>query len=127
MVIAASALSNHGTLPAPRIALAVNTPQQGWVILPALGRSRQQVEAAAADAAARAFIAGRQPFWEYTGQAAQNDSIITWYLGGTLPDWQGTPLAVVVTLEEDNTYLARKIGQSLLLSSLGDAALRLSP
>jgi cell division protein FtsW (lipid II flippase) len=127
MVIAASALSNHGTLPAPRIALAVNTLQQGWVILPALGRSRQQVEAAAADSAARAFIAGRQPFWEYTGQATQNDSIITWYLGGTLPDWQGTPLAVVITLEEDNTYLARKIGQSLLLSSLGDAAMRMSP
>ena len=41
MAIAASALSNKGVRPVPRIALAVETPQQGWVILPALGQTRQ--------------------------------------------------------------------------------------
>jgi hypothetical protein len=120
MVIAASALSNHGRIPAPRIALAVSTPQQGWVILPALGKPEQAIDPATADQAANAFIASGQSIWEYVGQANQNGSTITWYLGGTLPDWQGTPLAVVVALEEENIYLARQIGRSLLTSSLGN-------
>ena len=42
VALAAAALSNHGMIPAPRIATAVNTPNDGWVVLPALGiRSRQ--------------------------------------------------------------------------------------
>ena len=55
---------------------------------------------------------------EMTGQASRGDAITTWYLGGTLPDWQGTPLAIAVVLEEDNIPLARTIGQELLTRSL---------
>jgi cell division protein FtsW (lipid II flippase) len=120
LVIAAAALSNEGVLPAPRIALAVNTPQQGWVILPALGESTQALDRSGSEEAARSFLVRGESYWEYTGQASQDGSIITWYLGGTLPDWQGTPLAVVVALEEDNTYLARLIGESLLAGSLSE-------
>ncbi len=41
MSIAAGTLSNHGIRIAPRIVLAVNTSQQGWIVLPALGQSAQ--------------------------------------------------------------------------------------
>jgi beta-glucosidase len=37
VALAAAALTNHGTVPAPRIAMAVNTPNDGWISLPALG------------------------------------------------------------------------------------------
>ncbi len=114
MAIAASALSNHGMRPAPRIALAVDTPQQGWVILPPMSEPVTAIPASAADQAAEAFLVQGHAFWEFVGQARQEDVTITWYLGGTLPNWQGTPLTVVVALEEDDPALARLVGRGLL-------------
>lgn len=118
LVLAAAALGNHGTIPAPRIALAVNTPQQGWVILPALDQPRQALPAEAADSAARGLLVQGHSYWEQTGRARTAKGPISWYLGGTLPDWQGTPLSVVVILEEDDIYLAREMGRALLEQSL---------
>src|SRR5215216_2059292 len=46
VALASAALSNDGMIPAPRIATAVNTPNDGWVILPALGTPWKAVEAA---------------------------------------------------------------------------------
>lgn len=114
MALAASALSNHGTEPPPRIALAVNTLQEGWVILPALSQPVEVMQASAADAAAQLSVSRGYAYWQHTGQAAQGKSVVTWFLGGTIPDWQGTPLAIVVVLEENNIYLAERIGQTIL-------------
>jgi cell division protein FtsI/penicillin-binding protein 2 len=118
MAVAASTLSNHGLRPAPRIALAVDTPQQGWVILPALSDSVQAISPEAADQAADDWLVEGQAFWEFTAQARQDDTVITWYIGGTLPGWQGTPLTAVVTLEEDNIPLARQVGRQLLNAAM---------
>ena len=40
MAVAAASISNGGIRPAPRIALAVRSPLQGWVVLPQLGELR---------------------------------------------------------------------------------------
>ena len=53
-----------------------------------------------------------------SGQASVDDDIITWLLAGTLPDWKGTPLVLVVTLEEDNIFLAKYIGENILDAAL---------
>ena len=118
MVLAAATLSNHGTRPAPRIALAVDTPQQGWVVLPPLSQPVNVIQPLEADLAAKSFAAQGQSYWEYAGQASRGERITTWYLAGTLPDWRGTPLAIVVVLEEDNLALARSIGRELATHSL---------
>ncbi|MDI6770732.1 MAG: FtsW/RodA/SpoVE family cell cycle protein, partial [Anaerolineales bacterium] len=120
MALAAATLSNKGILPVPRLAMAVNTPQQGWVILPALGAPMQALAAQSADATAEALMARGQPFWQATGKGIeiQENRTITWYMAGTLPNWQGTPLALVVALEEDNSRLAEFIGQSLMNEAL---------
>ncbi|HVN15702.1 MAG TPA: FtsW/RodA/SpoVE family cell cycle protein [Anaerolineales bacterium] len=113
VALAAAALSNHGTVPASRIALAVKTPQQGWVILPALNQPVQAIQSSAADEAAQAFASTDQPYWHYSSQTSENNSTTSWFMGGTLPNLQGTPLTVVVALEEDNARLAKQIGQSM--------------
>jgi cell division protein FtsW (lipid II flippase) len=118
MATAASVLSNHGVRPAPRIALAVNTPQQGWVVLPALNEPVEAIPASAADEAAVNFLVEGEAFWEFVGQARQDDTLVTWFIIGTLPDWQGTPLVVAVALEEDNIHLAQQIGRQLLTDAL---------
>ena len=111
MALATAAMSNNGILPAPRIALAANTPQQGWVILPALGESVQAIPAPFARETALG-LANNNPYWGY--MSTSSDSALTWYLAGTLPDWSGTPLALVVLLEENNRSDAMQIGNDLL-------------
>jgi cell division protein FtsW (lipid II flippase) len=118
MAIAAATLSNHGTRPAPRIAMAVNTIEQGWVVLPTLDSPTEVLQPTRADEAALFFIKQNKPYWSHLGQASLDETIVTWYLAGTLPDWRGAPLVLVVTLEENNTFLAEFIGGKLMDAGL---------
>ena len=118
VALAAAALSNEGMVPAARIAMAVNTPNDGWVILPALGTPFQAVEAAAAAEAAGSFIQEGQNYWSHTGKATEKETSVTWFIAGTPPNWQASPLVVVVLLEEDNVSLAQRIGQDLLVDAM---------
>jgi cell division protein FtsW (lipid II flippase) len=111
--LAAAVLSNQGIMPAPRIATAVNTLEQGWVVLPALDEARNVLPAQAAEEAALAFVQEGKAYWSHTGQGTINKTTVTWFIAGTPPDWQGAPLALVVALEENNTSLAKQIGDSL--------------
>ena len=116
--LAAAALSNHGTIPPPRIATAVDTPNDGWVVLPALGTAFEAIPVAAADETAQAFVADGQSYWAHSGQAESEESPVTWFVAGTLPNWQATPLVVAVVIEEDNVRLARLIGHELLVDAM---------
>ncbi|MDP1546452.1 MAG: FtsW/RodA/SpoVE family cell cycle protein [Anaerolineales bacterium] len=118
MSIAAAALSSGGVSPAPRIATAVNTIEQGWVILPALGMPSNVLQEQAANDAAQAFLKQGKSYWSHTGQASLNETIITWHLAGTQPDWQGASLVLVVALEENNTFLAQFIADNLMSAVL---------
>jgi len=115
MALATAALSNNGVIPPARIALAADTPQQGWVILPALDKTVEALPALFGRETAQA-LAGENPYWSFTGTG--DDTPITWHLAGTLPDWSGTPLALVVLLEEKNPALATEIGQNLIGTAL---------
>ena len=116
--LAAAAFSNHGTIPAPRIATAVNTPNDGWVVLPALGTPFEAIPASVADETAQSLLMEGRGDWEYTGQAESDESPLAWFIGGTPPNWQASPLVAVVLLEEDNRQLAQEIGQALLTAAM---------
>lgn len=118
VALASASLSNHGMIPAPSIASAVNTPSEGWIILPVLGMPFEAIQPEAADEAAESFIEEGQNYWSHLGRAAENNIPVTWFIGGTPPDWQGTPLVVVVLLEENNPRLALRIGQELILDAM---------
>jgi len=118
MALAAAALSNHGMIPAPRIAMAVNTPNEGWVSLPALGKPFEALSASAADEAASSYLIDNQAYWEHISQVQEAESDFTWYIGGTAPNWQATPLVIVVVLEENNERLAKRIGEELLVNAM---------
>lgn len=118
VALASAALSNDGMVPAPRIATAVNTPNDGWVVLPALGTPFKAVEVAAAEEAAESFIQEGHNYWSHTGRATEKDTSVTWFIAGTPPNWQASPLVVVVLLEEDNPGLAQRIGQDLLVDAM---------
>ena len=118
VVLAAAALSNQGVMPAPRIATAVNTFEQGWVVLPAFDEPREVLQAEAADEAALSFVQEGKAYWSSTGIGTINKTTVTWLIAGTPPDWQGAPLAMVVALEEDNPQLVKRISELLFTSVL---------
>ncbi len=118
LALAAALLSHDGIIPAPRFATAVNTPEQGWVVLSTKGKPIEILPPEMANTAAQSFIKPGKSYWNHVGQASLEDNITTWLLAGTLPDWKGAPLGLVVTLEENNTFLANYIGDTLLNAAL---------
>ncbi|HTX90141.1 MAG TPA: FtsW/RodA/SpoVE family cell cycle protein [Anaerolineales bacterium] len=118
MALATSALSHQGIRPAPRLAMAVHTPSQGWVILPALDKTAQALPASSAAETANGLAVSGKSIWLWSNSGLQGKNSITWSLGGTLPDWQGTPLAVVVLLEEDNPLWAENSARQLLETAI---------
>jgi cell division protein FtsW (lipid II flippase) len=119
VALATAALSNQGVMPAPRIVTAVNTFEQGWVVLPALDQPRELLPPEVADAAALSFVQEGKAYWSSTGQGIINKTTVTWLIAGTPPEWQGAPLAMVVALEEDNPELVERISELLFRSVLG--------
>jgi len=118
MALASSALSNHGIIPAARITLAVNTPEKGWLSLPALETPIAAIQPSAGDEAALSHLVDSQAYWQYIGHAKEKSAFFTWYIGGTPPNWQATPLAIVVVVEENNVRLAQQVGQELLSKAM---------
>lgn len=117
--LAGAALSYRGIVPAPRIATAVNTPEQGWVVLPALGEPRELIQPSAADEAALSLLKEGGTFWSHSAMGQINKTTVSWFMAGTPPEWQGAPLVLVVALEEDNPMFAEMLGERMLNTALG--------
>ncbi|HEX8990945.1 MAG TPA: FtsW/RodA/SpoVE family cell cycle protein [Anaerolineales bacterium] len=118
MALAASVLSNGGVLPAARIALAVDTPQAGWIVLPALERSHAAMPANVANRIANQLAVPDRPYWRWGGAAQSSQEADTWFIAGTLPGWKAVPLAVAVLLEESEPMTAQRIGQALIQAAM---------
>jgi len=117
MALAACTLSSGGSLPVPRLAIAVHTVEQDWMILPNKTPS-PALPAFAANEAAQNLAANDLPAWEVLGSAAGETNRFTWYLAGTLPDWQGSPLALALVIESDDAALAKQIGSAVLKKAI---------
>jgi len=125
MAIAASTLSNEGWRPAPRLVMSVNTPQAGWVMLPPTSQPQQVFSPEAANTTANALSDEELSIWQVVsagdkgvGNSSEANPGYAWFIGGTLPDWGGVPLAVAVLLEENNPHRALEMGQSMLQSAM---------
>lgn len=117
MALAAASISSNGIRPAPRIAMAVNSPTQGWVILPA-GKKTQPYTPEGVKMALNLMKEEETPYWHTTASIPTSDSQIHWFVGGTTPEWQGTSMAVVVVIEGDTARSTRDLGIDLLKSVL---------
>ncbi len=118
MALAAATLSSGGKLPAPRLASAVNTPTEGWVILPAGAPTTNVLSSTGTVQAAEQLARNDSPIWETYGIGSDDSITVSWYLAGTLPDWQGTPLTLVVVLEENNPEAAGEIGFDVMQAAI---------
>jgi hypothetical protein len=87
---------------------------KGWVILPALSEPVPVFHSSNVTNTTKTMMVSGHPFWQWNAWVTQVNQDFTWSLGGTLPDYQGVPLAVVVLLEENNLNLGEAIGRNLL-------------
>jgi hypothetical protein len=119
MAIAASSLGGNGAIPTPRLATAVNLPDSGWTILQAVNEPDQVFSPKASTSVSESLQVEGFPIWETIARVpAENGGSITWYLAGTLSDWNGAPLALAVLLEEDDSVQAQAIGSAMLRAAL---------
>jgi hypothetical protein len=125
MALAASSLSNAGERPSPRLLVAVDTPLSGWVMLPVTELPQPALQPLAANNTAQALASGDMPIWqvdsevyEVTDHSSETNPGYAWYLGGTLPEWKGAPLAIAVLLEENNPQKAQDIGRSMFQNAI---------
>jgi hypothetical protein len=118
LALAAASLSNNGSMPPARLALAVDTPNQGWVILPALDQPLELFSAHVAADTAEFYATNRVSYWQHISRSTRDESATSWIMTGTLPDWSGIPMVAVVALEEDNTSLAEYIARELFAATL---------
>jgi membrane peptidoglycan carboxypeptidase len=118
LALAASALTNQGILPAPRLVNAYQDSNGNWITLSKLGQNSQALDADAAFWITSLLETPDSPHWQITSnEATQDEQVITWFIAGTTADWRGQPTTVVVLLEKDAPILAEEIGLSLLEQS----------
>ena len=112
MALAASALNPHGKIPALRIAASISSPS-GWVALPGATQPMQP-NIAARDTATRMLQMENLPAWSVVANAQARDQIITWFIAGTMSDWQHAHYALALVLETNDPASASNIGEQLL-------------
>jgi peptidoglycan glycosyltransferase len=118
MALAASAITNNGVLPGPRIINAYQDPNGDWVTLPKLSSNEQVFSAEITDQVINIIKIKDRPYWQATALVQTETESITWFVAGSTSEWPGQPMSLVVLLETDNPLLAAEIGQSLLEESL---------
>lgn len=110
---ASAAFSNEGIIPYPNLGLAVNSPKQGWIIF-STDEPTRIMKGLSANQTASFFSREDSPTWEILSTNFSTDQPVHWYVSGTLPNWQASPLIFVMTLENGNSEDAKLLGREII-------------
>ena len=116
MALAAAALSNNGLRPSPLLVTAIRTPDEGWQPVPSTAPEQTVLAGKSFSNILTELSVDNQPYWQVTALARSSTRDLSWYVAGSLPQWRGRPVALVLILEERNPRLAQQIGQSIIES-----------
>lgn len=121
MAMVAATITNNGVRPIPALVNSYLTPEGTWQAL-GPGKSVSTVLIPSLSAEVQApLLSDTRPIWYQVGHAMINEEEpLTWYIGGTTPEWSATPLAIAIAIEEDASDLALSIGNTLLNVSISD-------
>ena len=120
VALLAAILSNQGVAQPPVLVNAVNIPQTGWVILPAETKPWQALTPEATNQRLEPLRVKNAVYWETLAPVSNSSpGAYIWYVGGTMPEWNGTPVALALLLEQPDPELAKQIGQAILQAAMG--------
>jgi len=115
MALVAATITNDGTQPLPKLANSYQDENGAWVPLNQSTSQQKVLEPTIAQRIRERLAAEKQAIWYQLGHARlADDQPLTWYIGGTTPDWTGTPLAIAIALESSQPALVQQIGSQLL-------------
>jgi len=119
MAIAASSFSNEGVVPGARIVSAVQDPLDGWNTLPKLQGNVNGMPASTAEKINNLLQAADLPYWQIVSDSKTTDGeSISWFVAGTVTEWQGQPTIAVVVIENNTPDAAQTIGHTLIENSI---------
>ena len=108
----ASSITHHGLMPHPKVLSAVDTSEAGWVFLS--GEPPEQVITQAKANEIKEFLNSSEiSGWEVSAQGIDALNKIAWYVAGTPVNWLGSPITVVVVLENQHPIKAREVGREI--------------
>ncbi len=116
VAISLTPLSNEGRLATPQIATAYSPAIDQWNLIDQ-GSNPSTIPNFDAESAATLLISGDFPGWEIASHAFYQDADISWYAAGTPSDWHGSPITIVVALENSSPSIARSIGRELFFTA----------
>jgi cell division protein FtsW (lipid II flippase) len=115
MGLAASAITNQGILPSPRIVSAYKNPGGEWITLPKLSTNQEILSSGFADRVLSLIKIPEAPVWQITSIAmTEEEERIAWFIAGTTSEWQGQPTVLVVLLEDELAVRVHQIGIDLI-------------
>lgn len=116
LALAAAALNPNGTIPAPLIVSSVRAPD-GWILLPGSSVPIQPA-LTTRTTVSQLLQLPNLPAWGVTATAQSSPNLVTWFLAGTMSDWQGSPITLALVIEGNEPAETQKIGTTLLQKML---------
>lgn len=113
LAAAYAALSNDGNLPTPQLTSAYRLENHEWQLFN-LDSPSVQLPLFTGDVAAAALKNPAQASWEISATAQTQTGPLDWYITGTPVTWKGTPLVIVVALEDSDAFTAQILGRRIL-------------
>lgn len=119
MALAAATFSADGLQPTPKIVIANQTLSGSWQIVSTTTKSTSIYSRTNAQTVQQLTAMDNLPAWGVVGRGQRgSNKWVTWFIGGTTQDWNGSPLILVLALEQDNPTLASDLGRFVLTQAL---------
>ncbi len=116
---AAATLSNRGDRVPLKIVDAFELPASGWVAVMPDVPPRKIYQNTEIEGVLKNLTDFSGLTWRMTETiASEGRTTIVWFVGGTTAQWTGSPLAVVLVLEGEETDTARTIGDFILNAAM---------
>jgi cell division protein FtsW (lipid II flippase) len=117
MAIAYATLSNGGKIVTPRLATAYRYAENDWTLFPTenLSSTAPSIDAIQTGSA---LTGASIPGWQVTSLALTDSGRLDWFIAGTQPDWKGTPIVIVVALEDSSPQTVEYIGREMFNSTV---------
>lgn len=109
MAVAYSVLSNGGEFVKPQLATAYHYANSDWILF-------QKEKSASAsttleiDQVGTLLSTNILPGWQMQSTAQTETGRVDWFIAGTHTNWKGTPIVLVVALEDSTSTIAESIG-----------------
>jgi cell division protein FtsW (lipid II flippase) len=115
MAISVASISASGSRPNPKLGMSYQNPEGRWLLFNTDNSRKQVFSDATVTRIQELTKLDSIPAWGVVGHGLRSkDQWVTWFLGGTTSDWNGSPVIVVIVLEGDDPQEAFQIGKLAL-------------